>query len=164
MTNKELAQVMNYLDAEFASGAAKMTNDDKINRLKHWREEIGDYRYSDVMDAVRELSKTGFPPKTAQVRGILDDKSCWREPEKEKASFRIWRTPSGEILFDINFGNGGSAKGSAKNYAPWEIIKWRWMVTKRPEHSADWESIIYAREHGQNWEKIANDIYQRMIA
>lgn len=162
MTNNELAQVMNYLDAEFASSAAKMTNDDKINRQKHWRDELSEYRYPDVMDAVREISKTGFPPKTAQVRGILDEKGCWREPKK--ASFRIWRDPSGEILLDINFGNGGSASGSAKEWEPWQIIKWRWMVTKKPEHSADWEKVIYASEHNQDWQRIANDIFQGMVA
>lgn len=162
MTNNELAKIMNYLDAEFYSVSAKMTNDEKIVRLKHWREELGDYLFEDVMDAVREVSKSGFPPKTAQVRSILDEKDCWREPKK--ASFRMWKDASGDIMLDINDGKGNNTNGPVKSFSPWEIIKWRAIITKKPESIADWDSVIYASEHKQNWENLAMNILQRMVA
>jgi len=162
MTNTELTKIMNYLDAEFASGAAKMTNDDKIKRHIHWREEIGDYQFEDAMEAVREIAKSGFPPRTGQVRNILDNRNSFQKPKK--ASFRMYKDPSGGIFLNIEFGNGGSAKGDAKHFEPWEIIKWRAIITKEPANIADWDEVIYASEKNEDWKGIAKNIFQRMVA
>ena len=165
MTKKELIKILDYLDAEFASGAQKMTNDDRVRRIKHWSTELGDYRFEDVMDAVRDLVMSGFPPKTGQIRGYLKqkkEKSDIGNYEKRK-KFAIWKSISGEVFVDIEYGYGGKIEGKADDFAPWQLIKMRWEILKDDESANDWDAIIMASEHNQNWQKTANDILKRII-
>lgn len=161
MNKDELASVLKFIDQEFVSGAQKMTNNDRINRYKHWKNEVGDYRFDDVMEAVREQIKTGFPPKTGQIRAWLDEKAC--QKTTADGYYRLIKDNSGNIYYELKFPNAGGGRGLISAMEPWEHIKYRAVATKKPEHILAWDTVIKAKESGLDWEKQANNIFQQMI-
>lgn len=164
MNKGQLQQVMFYLDAEFPGIMNRMTDDEKAARAKHWAAEVGTLDYDMVMQAIRTLAEKGYPPSTAQIRAEIR-KFLPAERENVEPYCRVFRDPSGQMCYDLRFRNGGGGSGLVgKLMQPWELIKWRYLATKKPEHQAAWESIIMAKESGGDWESLVERILMTMEA
>ena len=165
MTDKEVASILDFIDMEFISTAKQMNNDDKIKRYKHWKNEIGDFKFSDAMKAIREIIKTGYMPKTGQIRNLLED--C--ELDYRRSYYKIWRDDSGCLMYEIkDKRHKYKHQGPAEEIEPWLHIKYRSILNenkeKKNEYDADWEAIIYSSEHHEDWKKLSEMIYRKIIS
>lgn len=164
MTIEELDTILDYIDNEFYSFTSKMSNADKTSRTRHWLKELEDLPFDAAMAAVRDISEKGYPPRTAEIRKAARERL---EPKGEigtvKPYCRVYQDPAGNMFYEIRFANGGGGSGAVGQYMqPWELIKWRWLATKKPEHLAAWEAVITAKEHGGDWESLVSGTLMTM--
>lgn len=144
MNTEELNRVLSWIDSEFYTQASKMTVEEKTQRARHWREELGAYPFSAVMEAVRKQSGSGFVPRTSQIREELRGKVYLTDyKHRGKPVCRIIRTEDGEIC---EYTSETMKIISPFDRLPeWLRIKFRWMAEPTEENTAAWDAWI--RQH-----------------
>ena len=151
MNKKQLEDILNYLDQEFAGIVAKMSNEDKRKRAQHWAKEIGSLNYDDVMQAVHKLSEGNFMPRTAEIiREVREYRNINRRIENNPTLQKcfIWPDANGNEVYKLTQSDGTEIMyGTFKDIPEWMQIKFRWMADKtNPEKCLAWENYIMQTE------------------
>ena len=144
MNKAQFSQVMGYLDSEYAGIVSRMSGAERQARLEHWKNEIGSLEFNAVMEAIRELSRGQYMPRTAEV---IEKVSSRRNQSSTSARCRIFRDASGNEVLDLRHSDGSEFLYGYLNHFPeWMQLKFRWMANPNAENTLAWDSFI--AEHG----------------
>lgn len=147
MNKAQLSQVLEYIDAEWAGITARMSVDEKKARAKHWATEIGTLDFDAVMNAVRELSKGQYMPRTAEIIAAVRNQKP--AVKTGRMTCRIWQA-GGDEVYDLRNPDGSECMfGRMQGLPEWMQIKFRWMADPTPENTAAWDAYIAACERGE---------------
>ena len=150
MNKKQLEQIMDYLDNEFAGIVNRLTQEEKKKRYKHWANEIGNLDFNAAMTAVRKLSRGQYVPRTAEVIAEVE-KLQGEIYETEQASSsknskcKIYRNQSGDEIYEIN-NNYRSNTGNFTSLPEWLQIKLRWISNPSEANTLAWDNYIMEHE------------------
>lgn len=148
MNKQQLSRVFEYIDAEWAGIAARMSSDEKKTRAKHWAAEIGTLDFDAVMTAVRELSAGQYMPRTAEIIAAVR-KQKPAPKANGRMNCRIFRDASGNEVLDLRTSTGSEMLyGYLASFPEWMRLKFRWMADPTPENIAAWDAYIAACEMG----------------
>lgn len=149
MNKEQFAEVMGYLDSEYAGIVNRMSGDEKKIRLAHWRKEIGNLDYNAVMTAVRKLSKGQYVPRTAEIIAEVESQMPVKTSQNPKC--RIFRDADGKEVLDLRHSDGtGFMYGYLSNFPKWMQLKFRWMANPNAENTLAWDNYIMANERPRN--------------
>lgn len=144
MTKTQFAEVMAFLDSEYAGIVSRMSREERQMRLDHWRKEIAQLDYTAVMTAIRELSRGQYMPRTAEV---IEKVSRQQTVSKPSRKCRIFRDANGDEVLDLRNSDGSEFMTGYLRYFPeWMQLKFRWMANPNAENTLAWDNCI--AEHG----------------
>ena len=150
MNKLQLQEVMNYLDAEYSGIVARMTDDEKKIRARHWASEIGSLDFDAVMTAVRKLSRGQFMPRTAEILNEVENLRPERIRGKREIC-KIYRDASGNEVLDLRYSDGSEQlSGYLSGFPEWMQLKFRWMAEPNELNTLAWENYIMAHEERDN--------------
>ena len=145
MNKVQLSQVIAYIDAEYAGIAARMSNDEKKIRARHWASEVGALDFDAVMGAVRKLARGQYMPRTAEVISEVEKSRAGSRSGRSKC--RIYRDPAGHEILDLRHPDGSDwICGDLSRFPEWMQLQFRWMADPSPENTAAWDAYISAHE------------------
>lgn len=144
MNKTQFAEVMAFLDSEYAGINSRMSKEERQMRLDHWRKEIASLDYNAVMTAIRELSRGQYMPRTAEVIEKVHAQQTVRKPSRK---CRIFRDANGDEVLDLRNSDGSEFMTGYLRYFPeWMQLKFRWMANPNAENTLAWDNCI--AEHG----------------
>ena len=140
MNKTQFAEVMAFLDSEYAGIVSRMSKEEKQIRLDHWRKEIANLDFSAVMRAIRELSKGQYMPRTAEVIERVNRQQTASKPSQK---CRIFRDANGDEVLDLRNSDGSEFMTGYLRYFPeWMQLKFRWMANPNAENTLAWDNYI----------------------
>ena len=143
MNKEQVGQVLDYLDMEYCGITAKMTDDERKLRAKHWAQEIGALDFDDVMTAVRKLSQGPYMPRTAEIIREVQDAPKMPKTSAGPQSCRIEEKFAGTEVYQLRNADGSIAEEGILNMLPdWQILKYRWIADPNPENTAAWDNCM----------------------
>lgn len=144
MNKQQFAEVMAFLDSEYAGIVSRMSREERQMRLDHWRREIAQLDYTAVMTAIRELSRGQYMPRTAEV---IEKVQAQQTVSKPSRKCRIFRDANGDEVLDLRNSDGSEFMTGYLRYFPeWMQLKFRWMANPTYENTLAWDNCI--AEHG----------------
>ena len=156
MTKNEMLTVLQWIDAEFYTVTAKMTDDDRKNRAAHFWSELGAYPFPAVMEAVKRISRRGFPPRTGEILAGVGE----RPEHPGERSFRIKADPAGRMFYELNFGEGSASGpiegGEAFGMSPVEALKWRWWTDRSDLNTRIYDAAAFYGAKSEKGHKYAS--------
>ena len=143
MNKNQLTQVLEYLDTEYAGITARMTEDERKQRAKHWSKEIGMLDFDSVMSAVRKLSQGQYMPRTAEVIREVQSMPKVSNASRGRQTCRIQVTSDGTEVFQLKNSDGTEVmSGTLRSLPEWMAAKFRWLADPNPENTAAWDQCI----------------------
>ena len=143
MTKNEMLVILQWIDAEFYTATAKMSDDDRKNRAAHFWSELGAYPFAAVMEAVKRISRRGFPPRTGEILAGVGE----RPEHPGERSFRIKADPAGRMFYELNFGEGSASgpieDGETFGMSPVEALKWRWWTDRSETNERIYDAALF---------------------
>lgn len=145
MDKTQFAEVMGYLDSEYAGIVSRMSRDERQVRNDHWRKEIGNLDFGAVMTAIRKLSRGQYMPRTAEIIAEVESQAPVKTSQGIKC--RIFRDATGQEILDLRHSDGSEwMYGYLRNFPDWMQLKFRWQANPTPENTLAWDNYILQQE------------------